>query len=494
MAIPLLCGRRGGEAVQRAASTDPETTNPPVESFRPAIVALLAVVMLLTPTSTRRVAAYGAQAPVAGAIEGIIVDENRDVVPLATIALMRGRKTLRITHADGEGRFRFDIAPGSYHLRIEHPDGPVSDRKVAVNAARGDAAPSVFVIAAPPLTRGTSAPKAPPVPPLPSQEAGRAPITVFYATDRARTGSNPPKYGPRRGTGRLSLGTAEVRVPVNHTVGLLERPSITTVWFEDPTRHFVIERVSESDPRGFYEGLRSAMRPPEGEQAFVFIHGFNVSFEDALYRTAQIAADLNFHGAPILYSWPSEGHLFSYQADVGNAEWTVDHLQRFLQDVAARSGAKTIHLIAHSRGNQALLEALSRMDARSAAVPHFNQLALDAPDIDADEFRRLARIIRPLIDRATLYASSNDLALWLSRALQQYQRAGDTRPVVVIADGVDTIDVSAVDSSMVGHYYYSDNRSVLSDLYYVFQGKRPGDRATLRETAGKEGRYWAFQR
>ena len=53
------------------------------------------------------------------------------------------------------------------------------------------------------------------------------------------------------------------------------------------------------------------------KQVFVFVHGFNVSFENALRRTAQIAYDLNFDGAPFLFSWPSgDGmlELFSYQS------------------------------------------------------------------------------------------------------------------------------------------------------------------------------------
>ena len=32
-------------------------------------------------------------------------------------------------------------------------------------------------------------------------------------------------------------------------------------------------------------------------QAFVFLHGYNVTFEAAAYRTAQIAYDLRFDGA-----------------------------------------------------------------------------------------------------------------------------------------------------------------------------------------------------
>ena len=41
----------------------------------------------------------------------------------------------------------------------------------------------------------------------------------------------------------------------------------------------------------------------------VFVHGFNVNFEDAVYRTAQITYDLQFDGAPFLFSWPTSGNI-----------------------------------------------------------------------------------------------------------------------------------------------------------------------------------------
>jgi esterase/lipase superfamily enzyme len=39
--------------------------------------------------------------------------------------------------------------------------------------------------------------------------------------------------------------------------------------------------------------------------AFVFIHGYNVSFDAAVKLTAQLSRDMRFPGAPILYSWAS---------------------------------------------------------------------------------------------------------------------------------------------------------------------------------------------
>ena len=54
------------------------------------------------------------------------------------------------------------------------------------------------------------------------------------------------------------------------------------------------ERLADA---AFYELLRQTVNQSARRELFVFIHGFNVSFEDAARRTAQIHYDLKFDGA-----------------------------------------------------------------------------------------------------------------------------------------------------------------------------------------------------
>jgi esterase/lipase superfamily enzyme len=221
----------------------------------------------------------------------------------------------------------------------------------------------------------------------------------------------------------------------------------------------------------FYNDLALAVERSSRKEAFVFIHGYNVSFEDAVYRTAQIAYDLQFKGAPILYSWPSESRLLGYPVDANNAEWTASRLRWFLDGVANRSHAEVIHVIAHSMGNRPLVAAMNRIAQESTGQvrKRFRQVVLAAPDIDAAMFRGLAAVLRRSAERVTLYASSNDLALKASAQFQGYQRAGDTVPNVVVVEGIDTIDVSQLDTSLLGHSYFGDNTSVIADLYYLIR-------------------------
>jgi len=165
--------------------------------------------------------------------------------------------------------------------------------------------------------------------------------------------------------------------------------------------------------------------------------------------------------------------------------------------VSKKTGARRIHIVAHSMGNRALAFALRSMTAESLASRRFTQIALTAPDIDADIFRGLASAIARTAGRTTLYVSSNDKALAASKEYQKYKRAGDARDGIVIVNGIDTVDVSALETDYLGHSYYGDNRSVVTDLFELIRSNLPPDRrAGLRvlSSGTPPSLYWAFRR
>jgi esterase/lipase superfamily enzyme len=136
------------------------------------------------------------------------------------------------------------------------------------------------------------------------------------------------------------------------------------------------------------QNLRQYLSGCSSNDALLFVHGFNVNFVSAVLRTAQIAADLYFPGASLLFSWPSKASLspLAYTHDEAQARWTLRDLGEFIELVAEESGATTIHLVAHSMGNRALTEALHRIGAATRRGTIFNEIVLTAPDIDTDTF------------------------------------------------------------------------------------------------------------
>lgn len=433
-------------------------------------------------------------------LRGRITDAAGAAVPGVPVELLHAGLPPQTTTTDARGEFAFprvDLSLGGYDVRVAIPGVAAGGVSISRDAREFTAAIGSYRLEVRSLPLATAAPRPPPPAPLPSTDT-HAVIPVFYATDRERMTVAPVAYGAKRNPAeKLQLGRFDVSIPREaHETGRIERPSIWTFWKEDPDKHLVIIQRVEHTYDGFYGDVSGVVAKSALKQAFVFIHGYNVAFEDAVYRTAQFAYDLDFDGAAILYSWPSEARLLGYPNDANNAEWTSPHLRWFLEDVANRTQAQVIHVIAHSMGNRPLVAAMNRIAAESAPAvrSRFRQVVLTAPDIDASTFRGLAASLRGVGQRVTLYASSNDLALKASSTFQGYQRAGDTRPTVLVVDGIDTIDVSALDTSFMGHSYFGDQRSVISDLYYLFRdGLEPTRRTGLNPAGQPPNRYWVFK-
>ncbi len=334
-------------------------------------------------------------------------------------------------------------------------------------------------------------------PPEPSApDVTHAVVPVHFATDRAPEPSRPGHvaFSGLRGNGTIAFGVADVSIPVDHTPGAVERPAWWRLEFsEDPERHVVILGATALDREAFLTDLRSSLRGAPERAVLVFIHGYNVRFDDALRRTAQLTYDLHFPGTAMLYSWPSEGDPVRYTVDEANVAWTAEHLRRFLAMVLTESGAEDVHVVAHSMGNRALVAALRDFDwdALPDGAARLDQVVLAAPDIDAGHFLQSAPQIAGLAGRTTLYASSGDAALTASRRVHGYPRAGESGEDLLVVDGIDTIDASLVETDFLGHSYYGDSRSVITDLFdMIHNDAPPAERDWLHPVWAGGSRYW----
>ncbi len=327
---------------------------------------------------------------------------------------------------------------------------------------------------------------------------------VFYATNRAPgSGRRANDYfgGERGHSAQLNYGVTEVSIPLaRHKFGKAEKPLFNIRLFQDGRRHMIIRKLEELDKTSFlYQVQETASRSLTGEEwsrgAFVFIHGYNVRFPNAIRRTAQMAFDYDFTGAPILFSWPSDGHIRAYLSDREDVEWSIRHLELFLLDLSESLPEQPLHIVAHSMGNEGLVRALVRIALQRDAVlpPLFNNIILAAPDVDAQIFsEQLATSLVPLAQHWTLYESNKDKALNFSTKLRNSKRLG--LPITVM-QGVDTIDASGVEvtpwNAPQFHSYFATKQNVVTDLISVFKGIRPSARALLRKTH-EQLPYWTL--
>jgi esterase/lipase superfamily enzyme len=337
-------------------------------------------------------------------------------------------------------------------------------------------------------------------------------VPVFYGTDRGRQQLGASTvYGAERAR-RLELGRALVTVPKAHQIPNIERPWVYRLPFtqivlhsepEDPRQHFTLKDVRPLSKEEFLQLVQERLKGSSDykDHALVFVHGFNTSFEYALYRTAQIAYDIKFDGVPLLYSWPSMGSLtlHDYSHDRESSGQAEPYLREFLELVARDTGAKSVSIIAHSMGNQLLLPALLDLKRMAPADVTISQVILAAPDVDRDAFENIAHELTGVSRGVTMLAASNDLALDISRRFWGgVPRAGDVPPGgPIVSEGIDTIDITAVSTKVfaLNHSGYADTSALLSDIQLLIQtGERPPDKRVpiLERVKTAKGDYWRY--
>ena len=315
-------------------------------------------------------------------------------------------------------------------------------------------------------------------------------VRIFYGTNRRERPDASRDWNDFYGSGRgdLQYGVCAVSLPPSHSYGEIERPSIWRFEFkEDSNRHVMLRQIRPVTEDRFTAALRSVTAEEDRNEAFVFVHGYNNDFAEAARRTAQIKHDLNFPGPAILFSWPSQGSARGYNRDREQITPSLPELTRFLQLIARDSGAKRVHVIAHSMGNEFATRALAQIGSEAIANGRpetaFDQLVLAAPDIDAAEFAtRIAPYLRPSCTRCTIYAADHDLALAGSQRLNRTPRLGQAGRYLVTFPSmpfVNVVDASKVDFDLfnLGHADFSDE--LLADIRGVLAGLGP-DRRHLR--------------
>ena len=327
-------------------------------------------------------------------------------------------------------------------------------------------------------------------------------VKVHFATDRQRDLGKPAARrfsGQRSGSGDnggISYGHCEISIPRDHRMGELESPSLWRLEFRaDPARHVMLLSSEVDDAAHFFAALKDQLQASAASSAFIFIHGYNVTFEDAARRTGQMAYDLGFAGAPVFYSWPSQGDVAGYTVDENNIEWSTPHIRAFLADFLQRTEAKKVYLIGHSMGNRGLARAAAELiAAQPALAQRIAEIILTAPDIDAQVFQQdIAPRLTAAQHPVTLYASSEDLALAASKAVHGYPRAGDSGAGMLIMAGVETIDATGVDTGFLKHSYFAEQRSALSDMFYLIHNNARADQRFLDPVDTPKGRYWSFR-
>lgn len=348
-------------------------------------------------------------------------------------------------------------------------------------------------------------------------------MDVVFATDRfpeQGRSNDPVSFGAERSS-HLHIGTCRINVGRKTTWEQLAEGSRSrrrgsafrlhigepdilmrypgTFWrmarIDDPSRDFEEFTARRLEAREkFHELLDHRLEHASRKEAFIFVHGYNNDFNDAVRTIGNLWHFLGREGVPIAYTWPAgAGGLTGYTTDRESCEFTIFHFKMFLEDLAAHPEIDKIHILSHSRGTDVAVTTLRELaiGLRAAgkdprAELKVGNLVLASPDIDMEvAAQRIAsERIPEVVDRMTIYLSPSDRALRLSSWLQgSWARLGlmDVNKVSAAQlqvlsyfRNLDFVD-SRVDSDFIGHGYFYNNPAVSSDVILILRdGRDPG--------------------
>jgi len=293
--------------------------------------------------------------------------------------------------------------------------------------------------------------------PVAARAPGTSEVEMLVATTRLRT-IPAEMFSGFRGPA-LDFADIVVSIPPVHQPGKVEWPHQIP---GNPETDFVtLEPTRTIDKTQAAVVFRRLLRKGPKKQVLVFVHGFNNRFEDAVFRFAQIIHDSGAEVVPLLFTWPSKGNVFAYGYDHESAEYSRDALEDSLRFLAKDPELGEIAVYAHSMGNWVTLEALRQMAIRDGKVAEkIRDVILASPDVDVYVAQKQITAMGPRTRRPRffLFASADDRALAVSRALHSDQRLGSIDPDqepwkdTLRSEGIRTFNLSRAPSGDITHH------------------------------------------
>ena len=311
--------------------------------------------------------------------------------------------------------------------------------------------------------------------------------TVPFLTLRNKTGSEKASeyFGGERDT--MHAGICELeRTPLNSLKTIAERAP-----FHIPDEIVKVDAITELSVEDFWQRVESASN---NQAPVLYMHGFYISFERGCRRALILKESLGLEGRFMLFSWPSDGEILNYTHDESDLYWSVYPFREVLTDMINRFGKGNVNVVAHSLGTRGVMLALVLLaQTQKHDEPLINNVVLIAPDIDAGIFRQYLPLIRPLVQNMTVYVSSNDSPLILSRQVHGYPRLGEAGEHLEGLADIEIIDLSDIPiRAPSGHVYHLYQSLVTEDLNQLINRNKPAaQRKNLKQVGENQ---WQLQK
>lgn len=371
-------------------------------------------------------------------------------------------------------------------------------------------------------------------------------LRLFYATNRNHLGKDrwrPDGYGKKfsdDGVENLRFGRVTVEADASKIAKYLETDcgpmgqgdgeslitylakcaeSADIIAYREKINRSIAEDQQQSVKLGSqaaFSELQTVMR--KNSDVLLFIHGYNVSWTDAVGTALSLQTMLNHcpdrdpnqQVQVVLFTWPSDGMALpfvSYKSDRSEAAGSGNAVGRGILKVRdflaslRRSQEKlcqqNLHILCHSMGNYLLQNAVERCDAFTPgnALPRiFEHVFLCAADVDdtvLEAGHPLGRV-HELARSITVYHNRGDVALVISDFTKgNPDRLGSNGPARPgqVHNKVHQVDCTPIVKGLAEHSYYLSGH-VNADIRMSIDGVPHDDPRRQRNRVGMIGNQW----
>jgi len=273
-------------------------------------------------------------------------------------------------------------------------------------------------------------------------------------------------------------GNYPLKVTGVDEIGVLDR-SISV--FTPPEK---IPAQPEAPGRQFAELINAKLAISKKKDIYIYVHGYKVVFSNPILVATELWHYLAYDGVFVAFAWPSTPKTFAYMADLETTLISAFNLRKLLEYLAEDTDVERIHILGYSAGTRVVLNALSQLtfmqngDNRSGIRQQYRlgRVILVGSDFDRQVFAALlTEGMLDIVQTMTIYVSSHDKALGMSRRLVRHDRLGQADNLAMDPAAVrylnktpqlTLVDVSDVEGATKGngHAYFRNSPWASSDI------------------------------
>ena len=332
----------------------------------------------------------------------------------------------------------------------------------------------------------------------------------FFVTNRQQTEEADDlaeQFGNSRGS-ELSFGYFDTTIEPSVGLGMFINPS---EWFQN--EEISVDALVALQQGAFVERVRQLVNASPQRSLLIVIHGFREQFPSALRKTAFVGTILDINSPVMVFDWPGDqgSTLPGYRRARAVASESGAELASTLELIVNDIRPAKVWLVANSMGAQVVVDAFGRLYQNpefADAETEIEDVVLTAPDVSRGEFdRQFKRELTALTPELTVYVSSNDRALVMSRIVNRDVRLGEStlgpamrneaaRFTEVMSPGEDLVtlvDVTPVNRTRNFHNFSLETPEFFDDLFVRLTNEQtPNTRPLYRLETEAGANYWVL--